>query len=339
MSQARDAGPRRQSRTRRSFDDPLHLAAVPHPDRGRRSARSLIVAVVAGDHRPAPRPPLRHQRRHAARRTATARRPTPRSSATTARLRTWLGVLVIVVPGIIGIFWGAPLVARELETGTFRLAWTQSVTRTRWLAVKLAVVGLASMAVAGLLSLMVTWWASPLDRVNVEPVLPRPSTNATSSRSATPPSPSLLGVTAGVAHPPDPAGHGRHPGRLRRGQAGHDLLDTAAPHRPAASNIAIGAAAIAGYGSDSPGGQQSLQLSVPEHSERLDLLPAAGRQDRPAITDPVRRSAPARASGGARPAGHPEAAGRSVAAGPTARPPPPPSRASGMCREGNRQVP
>jgi hypothetical protein len=86
---------------------------------------------------------------------------------TDASLRSWLGVLVVVGPGIIGIFWGAPLVARELEAGTFRLAWTQSVTRTRWSAVKLGVIGLASMAGAGLLSLMVTWWASPLDLVHM----------------------------------------------------------------------------------------------------------------------------------------------------------------------------
>ena len=79
-------------------------------------------------------------------------------------LRAWLGVLVVVAPGLIGAFWGAPLVARELEDGTFRLAWTQSVTRTRWMAVKLAVAGLASMAAAGLLSLVVTWWSGPLDR-------------------------------------------------------------------------------------------------------------------------------------------------------------------------------
>jgi hypothetical protein len=71
-------------------------------------------------------------------------------------------------PGIIGIFWGAPLVARELEGGTFRLVWTQSVTRTRWLAVKLGVVGLASVAVAGLSSLILTWWASPLDRARMD---------------------------------------------------------------------------------------------------------------------------------------------------------------------------
>ena len=74
--------------------------------------------------------------------------------------------LLLLAPALIGIFWGAPLVARELETGTYRLGWTQSITRRRWLAVKLGVVGLVSVAVAGLLSLMVTWWSSPIDTVN-----------------------------------------------------------------------------------------------------------------------------------------------------------------------------
>ena len=54
------------------------------------------------------------------------------------------------------MFWGAPLIARELEAGTHRLAWNQSVTRTRWLAIKLAIVGAATAAVAGLLSWAVT---------------------------------------------------------------------------------------------------------------------------------------------------------------------------------------
>jgi len=74
-------------------------------------------------------------------------------------------LVMLVVPALIGIFWGAPLIARELEAGTQRLAWTQSVTRGRWVAVKLGLVGLASMATAGLLSLMVTWWSSPFDRI------------------------------------------------------------------------------------------------------------------------------------------------------------------------------
>jgi hypothetical protein len=77
-----------------------------------------------------------------------------------------LSALVVAVPGLIGMFWGAPLIARELETGSFRLAWTQGVTRTRWLAVKLGVAGVAGMAAAGLLSLMVTWWSSPIAAVH-----------------------------------------------------------------------------------------------------------------------------------------------------------------------------
>jgi hypothetical protein len=83
-----------------------------------------------------------------------------------ASLQGWLDILAAAVPAVLGVFWGAPLVARELETGTFRLAWTQSVTRGRWLVVKLALVGGASMVVAGLLSLMVTWWSSPFDKVS-----------------------------------------------------------------------------------------------------------------------------------------------------------------------------
>jgi hypothetical protein len=84
-------------------------------------------------------------------------------------LRLWLGVLVVVVPGLLGAFWGAPLVAREFEAGTHRLAWTQSVSRTRWTVVKLTVVGLGAAATAGLLSLAVGWWARPLDRAAGDP--------------------------------------------------------------------------------------------------------------------------------------------------------------------------
>ncbi len=81
-------------------------------------------------------------------------------------LQSALPFVVALAPALVGLFFGAPLVARELETGTFRLAWTQSVTRRRWLAVKLGVVGIASMAIGGLLTWMADWWASPLDAVN-----------------------------------------------------------------------------------------------------------------------------------------------------------------------------
>jgi hypothetical protein len=76
-----------------------------------------------------------------------------------------LGIgLILAAPVITGIFWGAPLIAREFETGTYRLAWTQSITRTRWLVVKLALTCLAAMAVTEALSLVYTWWADPIGR-------------------------------------------------------------------------------------------------------------------------------------------------------------------------------
>ena len=85
------------------------------------------------------------------------------------QLQAWLNFLIVIVPALLGVFWGAPLVARELETGTYRLAWTQSVTRTRWLATKLGVVGLASMAVTGLFALGITWWFSRFDQLAAGP--------------------------------------------------------------------------------------------------------------------------------------------------------------------------
>jgi len=69
---------------------------------------------------------------------------------------------VIVAPALIGVFWGAPLIAREFETGTYRMAWTQSITRARWMAGKLAVPGLAAIALTEGLSLLYGWWAAPI---------------------------------------------------------------------------------------------------------------------------------------------------------------------------------
>jgi ABC-type transport system involved in multi-copper enzyme maturation permease subunit len=90
-------------------------------------------------------------------------------TGTDGPLQVLVDFLVLIVPLLVGLFWGAPLVSREFEAGTFRLAWTQGVTRTRWLAVKLGLGAVASAAVAGLLSLMVSWWSSRLDQVNADP--------------------------------------------------------------------------------------------------------------------------------------------------------------------------
>jgi hypothetical protein len=76
-----------------------------------------------------------------------------------------LGALIILIPGIIGAFWGAPLLARELETGTHRVAWTQSVTRTRWLTTKVALLAVASVVTTAAFSVIIAMWLSPLDKV------------------------------------------------------------------------------------------------------------------------------------------------------------------------------
>jgi ABC-type transport system involved in multi-copper enzyme maturation permease subunit len=77
----------------------------------------------------------------------------------------FLSVLVILAaPAVTGCFWGAPLIARELETGTFRLIWNQSITRTRWLTVKLTLIGVTAMAVTEAFSLIQGWWAAPIGK-------------------------------------------------------------------------------------------------------------------------------------------------------------------------------
>ena len=76
-----------------------------------------------------------------------------------------LDILARVAPALLGLFWGAPLLAREFETGTYRLAWTQSVSRSRWLVTKLVVGGLITVVVAAALTLTITWWYRSRDMV------------------------------------------------------------------------------------------------------------------------------------------------------------------------------
>ena len=70
---------------------------------------------------------------------------------------------LILLPALVGMFVGAPLLARELEHGTHRFAWTQSVTRRRWLLSKTLLLALAVTLSAVVLSAIVTWWRQPFD--------------------------------------------------------------------------------------------------------------------------------------------------------------------------------
>ncbi|GAA0474844.1 transporter [Actinoplanes capillaceus] len=68
-----------------------------------------------------------------------------------------------LVPVVIGAFLGAPLLARELEDGTWQLAWTQAVPRMRWLAAKLAALAGVTVTLTALFTAVLTWFRQPFD--------------------------------------------------------------------------------------------------------------------------------------------------------------------------------
>ncbi|MER5418823.1 ABC transporter permease [Streptosporangium roseum] len=102
---------------------------------------------------------------------------TPACAAYTNGMMEWMwsvgeliGWLPLLAPAMIGAFWGAPLLAREFEHGTHRLAWTQSVSRRRWLVVKVgglgAVVTLGGLALSGIVNAWLAVFDSPAYPVN-----------------------------------------------------------------------------------------------------------------------------------------------------------------------------
>jgi hypothetical protein len=66
-----------------------------------------------------------------------------------------------VVPVLVGVFVGGPVLARELETGTFRFAWTQGCGRLRWAVVKLALLAVVVTVAAEAFSLLFSWYFQP----------------------------------------------------------------------------------------------------------------------------------------------------------------------------------
>jgi hypothetical protein len=70
-------------------------------------------------------------------------------------------ILIQFAPVLIGAFAGAPLLARELETGTYRYAWTQGLGRERQTIAKLALVGLTLAVVAGAFGELFAWFFQP----------------------------------------------------------------------------------------------------------------------------------------------------------------------------------
>ncbi len=78
-----------------------------------------------------------------------------------------VSVLLLVVPLLIGLFWGAPVIAREVEQGTHRMIWTQGISRRRWALTKAGLLGAAVTGFALVYGLGVAWWYGPLGQVDL----------------------------------------------------------------------------------------------------------------------------------------------------------------------------
>jgi hypothetical protein len=89
-------------------------------------------------------------------------------NAFNATSRTLSGLLPLLnlLPGLAGVFIGAPLVAREIEDGTWRLTWSQSVTRREWLRGQLLGTVAVTALSAALFTAVLAWWLAPVDYVN-----------------------------------------------------------------------------------------------------------------------------------------------------------------------------
>jgi hypothetical protein len=85
---------------------------------------------------------------------------------------TALTALLQAVPMLIGVFTGGPLLARELETGTFRFAWTQGAGRARPAVAKLVLLGSLIAAAAAAFTALFSWWYHPFFEPGTSPLKP-----------------------------------------------------------------------------------------------------------------------------------------------------------------------
>ena len=70
------------------------------------------------------------------------------------------------LPVLFGLFLGAPLLAREYESGTYRFAFTQAAGATRWLISKIVLLTVFTIAVTLAFTCVVIWWYAPLVPLN-----------------------------------------------------------------------------------------------------------------------------------------------------------------------------
>jgi len=73
-----------------------------------------------------------------------------------------VGIFMNLAPVLIGMFTGPAVLARELETGTFRYAWTQGIGRVRWTIAKLTLLAVVITILAWAFSQLFSWFFDPI---------------------------------------------------------------------------------------------------------------------------------------------------------------------------------
>jgi ABC-type transport system involved in multi-copper enzyme maturation permease subunit len=82
-------------------------------------------------------------------------------------IRHLVPVAFLFIPIVLGLFWGVPFLAKEYAEGTNKLIWTQSVSRKKWLTVKLIWVILGTAIIAGAFAALMTWWSKTNNAINL----------------------------------------------------------------------------------------------------------------------------------------------------------------------------
>jgi len=125
------------------------------------------------------------------------------SCADTSQLFRSYGVVNILVtatmavPLLFGMFWGAPLLAGEFEAGTHALAWTQGITRRRWLNRNLTWALLAAAAWGAAMTALVSWWRGPENALGIGGI--RLSAGVFDIQGIAPAAYSVFAVALGIA--------------------------------------------------------------------------------------------------------------------------------------------
>ena len=208
------------------------------------------------------------------------------------------GYVLQVVPALIGAFVGAPVLARELETGTFRYAWTQGFGRWRWTLAKLVPLAVVVTAAAGAFSVLFSWYYQPyLADGQPGPVAVRGV--PARLRPVRPARGRVRRLDAGRlrdrrpgrhAHPPGRPRDRRHPGRLHRARPrGRELPapalpDAAAHQQPERARFRVDHQPVVDQG-------RQVRVRRPAPIDLLQQLPSVCGGARQAVVRTPSRSA------------------------------------------------